>query len=113
MLPRFLHTAPRTLTTLHRARQMSTFTRLVRFEPKAGSAGPLIGQPVDPEQDVGLASYAGETIKVELYSGSSVLAPGEKTGEQAEVGKLLSPLAKSEVGMIRCIGLNVSPRVLS
>lgn len=87
---------------------MSTFTRLVRFTPKSGSPAPLIGQPVDPKQDVGLASYAGEAIKVELYSGSSILSPGEKTGEQAEVGTLLSPLAKSEVGMIRCIGLNVS-----
>lgn len=94
---------------------MSTFTRLVRFEPKpqpgappSTSSGPLIGEPVDPEQDVGLATYADEPIRVRVWSGSSVVAPGHKTGEEVEVGRLLSPLARGEVGMIRCIGLNVS-----
>lgn len=112
MLRRLISTATNSPYHTHHA-AMSTFTRLVRFEPKAGtpSTRPLIGQPVDPKQDVGLAAYAGESIKVVLYSGSSVVAPGEKTGEEVEVGRLLSPLAQSEVGMIRCIGLNVSSSV--
>jgi 2-keto-4-pentenoate hydratase/2-oxohepta-3-ene-1,7-dioic acid hydratase in catechol pathway len=42
------------------------------------------------------------------YSGSSVLSPGIPNGKIATIGKLLSPLAESEVGTIRCIGLNVS-----
>jgi 2-keto-4-pentenoate hydratase/2-oxohepta-3-ene-1,7-dioic acid hydratase in catechol pathway len=87
---------------------MSTYSRLVRFQPTAASSSPLIGQPRDPKQDVGLASYAGEKIEVDVFSGKSILAPGEPTGETAVVETLLSPLAASEVGTIRCIGLNVS-----
>ncbi|KAJ9104358.1 hypothetical protein QFC19_004000 [Naganishia cerealis] len=82
------------------------YARLVRFIPKAGSGKPLIGEPEDATQDVGLAAYNSEPIKVSVFSGSSVLQPGEKTGESFEVERLLSPLAEEEVGTIRCIGLN-------
>ncbi|KAJ9123160.1 hypothetical protein QFC22_001353 [Naganishia vaughanmartiniae] len=84
----------------------TSYARLVRFIPSSGSDKPLIGEPQDPEQDVGLASYNSEPIKVSVFSGSSILQPGEKTGDVVEVGKLLSPLAEKEVGTIRCIGLN-------
>ncbi|RAL67129.1 hypothetical protein DID88_007907 [Monilinia fructigena] len=63
-------------------------------------------QPVDSELDVGAATIAGKEVKVDVYSGSSVLEPGTSTGTIKEVGKLLSPIAESEVGTIRCIGLN-------
>lgn len=86
---------------------MSTYSRLVRFLPP-GSSTPLLGQPRDPKQDVGLASYAGEKIEVDTFSGSSVIAPGGPTGEIAVVETLLSPLAAQDVGTLRCIGLNVS-----
>jgi hypothetical protein len=43
-----------------------------------------------------------------VYSGKSVLSPGEATGKKELVARLLSPLSKEEVGSIRCIGLNVS-----
>ena len=43
---------------------------------------------------------------MEIYSGKSVLSPGAPTGKIETVGRLLSPLAESEVGTIRCIGLN-------
>lgn len=79
---------------------------LVRFVPKS-SEEILIGQPVDSELDVGAAIIAGKEVKVDVYSGSSVLEPGSSTGTIKEVGKLLSPIAESEVGTIRCIGLNV------
>ncbi|ESZ94310.1 hypothetical protein SBOR_5306 [Sclerotinia borealis F-4128] len=82
-----------------------SFERLVRFVPKS-SVEILIGQPVDSELDVGAAIIAGKEVKVDVYSGSSVLEPGISTGTVKEIGKLLSPLAKSEVGTIRCIGLN-------
>lgn len=85
---------------------MSTWSRLVRFVPVSGST-PLIGEPTDPAQDVGLAAFAGEPIEVETFSGSSVLNPGERTGNKEKVKVVLSPLAQSEVGTIRCIGLNV------
>lgn len=85
----------------------STVNRLIRFIPRAGDT-PLIGQPVDPKLDVGLASYERKTIEVDVFSGSSMLNPGEATGKRVEVQQLLSPLAAEEVGTIRCIGLNVS-----
>ena len=37
-----------------------------------------------------------------------MLAPGRETGQTAVIDRILSPLAVSEVGSIRCIGLNVS-----
>lgn len=85
---------------------MSSWSRLVRFEPSSGGA-PQIGEPVDTSLDVGLATFNGEPVEVELFSGSSVVAAGERTGRKETVGRLLSPLAESEVGTIRCIGLNV------
>lgn len=105
--PIFASTAATAGPSLHYA-LMSTFRRLVRFRD-AASKEPLIGEPVDPEQDVGLAAYAGEKIQVELFDGKSVLAPGQRTGAKATVERILSPLAQSEIGTIRCIGLNVSP----
>jgi hypothetical protein len=86
---------------------MSSYSRLVRFLP-ASSQTPVIGEPVNAEQDVGLAAYAGEPVEVEVFSGQSVLNPGERTGRKETVGRLLSPLSQAEVGTIRCIGLNVS-----
>lgn len=79
----------------------------MRFIPKSGSQ-PLIGEPTDPSVDVGVATYNGDTVEVEVFSGSSVVSPGERTGRKEEVGKLLSIVPESEVGTIRCIGLNVS-----
>jgi hypothetical protein len=86
---------------------------LVRFIPKNTSTTsseeePLIGEPCDPNQDVGLASYNSEPIHVSTFTGTSILNPGERTGEKVQVGRILSPLSEGEVGTIRCIGLNVS-----
>ncbi|BGP18776.1 hypothetical protein JCM10213_004265 [Rhodosporidiobolus nylandii] len=83
---------------------MSTYSRLIRFVPQGGSK-PVIGEPTT-DVDVGLATYAGEPVEVTLFSGESVLQPGERTGEKALVERVLSPLAPEEVGTIRCIGLN-------
>lgn len=85
---------------------------LARFVSKS-SKNILIGQPVNKTLDVGAATLAGKDIEVEVYSGSSVLSPGNPTGKTELVGRLLSPLAESEVGTIRCIGLNVSPALIS
>ena len=86
----------------------ANWSRLIRFNPKSAPSQILIGEPVDRELDVGLASYSSEEIKVNVYSGSTVLEAGQQTGKEEVVGRLLSPLAKHEVGTIRCIGLNVS-----
>jgi hypothetical protein len=84
-----------------------TIIGLARFIPKS-SDDILIGEPVDESIDVGAATLAGKDVEVEIYSGSSVLNPGSPTGKTETIGRLLSPLAESEVGTIRCIGLNVS-----
>ncbi|CAK7229865.1 hypothetical protein SBRCBS47491_007392 [Sporothrix bragantina] len=85
---------------------LSSFSRLVRFVPKSSASVILIGQPVDASVDVGLAVRRGEDVRVELFSGSSVLAAGTATGKFDVIDRILSPLALNEVGTIRCIGLN-------
>jgi hypothetical protein len=85
-----------------------TVTGLVRFVPKSNPAKVLIGEPVDPKLDIGLAVYQGKEVSVRPFSGSSVLNPGAATGVTETIERILSPLAQTEVGSIRCIGLNVS-----
>ncbi|KAJ5502529.1 hypothetical protein N7463_005403 [Penicillium fimorum] len=84
----------------------STFSRLVRFVPKSNPTKVLIGEPVDPKLDVGLALYQGKEVAVRPFSGTSVLSPGNVTETTETIARILSPLAQSEVGTIRCIGLN-------
>lgn len=81
---------------------------LVRFVPKSDFTRILIGQPVDEDLDVGVALRKGEKVDVEVFSGSSVLDPGIVTGLTETIHRILSPLAQTEVGTIRCVGLNVS-----
>lgn len=69
----------------------------------------MIGQPVQQDIDVGKALRAGKQVDVSIFSGTSVLQPGSDTGNVETIQRILSPLAQSEVGTIRCIGLNVSP----
>jgi len=81
---------------------MATWSRLVRFQSPT-SPVVRIGEPVDQELDVGLATYRGQgAVEVELYDGKSILSPGQKTGEKVKVERLLSPLSEDEVGTIRC-----------
>jgi hypothetical protein len=80
----------------------------VRFVPKSDPSKVLIGEPVDSQLDVGLALYNGKDVAVRPFSGNSVLNPGQVTDATETIVRVLSPLAQSEVGSIRCIGLNVS-----
>jgi 2-keto-4-pentenoate hydratase/2-oxohepta-3-ene-1,7-dioic acid hydratase in catechol pathway len=82
------------------------FQRIVRFVPKGDESKILLGEPVDASVDVGVAVRKGEDVVVNVYSGSSVLDARSPTGETAVIGRILSPLARKEVGTIRCIGLN-------
>lgn len=84
----------------------------MRFNPKSNPAKVLIGEPTDPQLDVGLALYQGKDVSVRPFSGSTVLNPGQLMGTTESIGRILSPLAQSEVGSIRCIGLNVSSSLL-
>ena len=81
---------------------------LVRFIPTSSPGRVLIGQPVSDTIDVGAALRSGKEVAVNVFTGTSVLSPGQKTGQLDHVERLLSPLAAYEVGAIRCIGLNVS-----
>lgn len=83
----------------------------MRFVPKSNPSKILIGEPVDPKLDVGLALYQGQEVSVRPFSGSSVLSPGKVTEATETIERILSPLAQAEVGTIRCIGLNVSHNV--
>jgi hypothetical protein len=80
----------------------------VRFVPRSDPSKALIGQPEDDNVDVGVAVFKGEDVPVKVFSGASVLAPGQETGKTAVIDRILSPLTANEVGTIRCIGLNVS-----
>lgn len=79
----------------------------MRFVPRSDDAIVLIGEPVDKEIDVGLATRKGQDVKVKVFSGTSILNAGEATDRIEVVSRLLSPLAVNEIGAIRCIGLNV------
>ncbi|KXJ96070.1 fumarylacetoacetate hydrolase family protein [Microdochium bolleyi] len=85
---------------------VQSFTRLMRFVPKASPARILIGEPEDFSVDVGRALFDSKEVYARVWSGKSILAPGEKTEGRELVDRVLSPLARDEVGTIRCIGLN-------
>lgn len=79
----------------------------MRFVPKSNPSRVLIGEPIDPQLDVGLAVHQGKEVPVRPFSGTSVLKPGRITQSTETISRILSPLAQTEVGSIRCIGLNV------
>lgn len=74
--------------------------------PKGNSNAVLIGEPVDPDVDVGAAVRKGQDVQVKLFSGSSALDPGSLTDKTEVIDRVLSPLTQQEAGTIRCIGLN-------
>ncbi|EMT70410.1 homoprotocatechuate catabolism bifunctional isomerase/decarboxylase [Fusarium oxysporum II5] len=85
---------------------LTSFTRLIRFTAKNEPSKILIGEPVSGSVDVGLVLRNGQDVWAYLFTGSSMLELGNKTGQKVQVDRLLSPLAQHEVGTIRCIGLN-------
>lgn len=74
--------------------------------PKGNSDTILIGEPVDPDVDVGAAVRRGQDVQVKLFSGSSALDLGSLTDKVEVIERVLSPLTQQEAGTIRCIGLN-------
>ena len=87
---------------------MSNYSRLVRFVPRSDHKAILIGEPIDAERDIGLATRKNEEVNVKVFSGSSALNPGSLTDRVEQIERLLSPISQEEIGTIRCIGLNVS-----
>lgn len=82
-------------------------TGLVRFVPRGQQNSILIGEPLNSDIDVGKEVRNGQDVEVKVFSGTSVLDAGSETGVIESIDRILSPLAMSEVGTIRCIGLNV------
>ncbi|KAF5371120.1 hypothetical protein D9758_004109 [Tetrapyrgos nigripes] len=84
------------------------WTRLIRFVA-VETYNVHIGQPVDPELDVGLAAHEGKTIKAYEIVGASPLDPAASvTNNILTVKQLLIPLSREQVGLVRGLGLNYS-----
>ncbi|TVY71368.1 Fumarylacetoacetate hydrolase domain-containing protein 2-like protein [Lachnellula suecica] len=79
--------------------------RIVRFIAEDGQE--YCGEPSDAELDVGLAMAENKSVLVKVLAGNSPLDLNTAfTGEEKTAKKILSPLTPSEVGTIRCVGLN-------
>lgn len=67
-----------------------------------------VGEPIDAQLDVGLATFAGDEIKVNELAGASLLdLETQFTGNVLTVKTVLSPITEDETSSIRCVGLNV------
>ncbi|GJJ07226.1 hypothetical protein Clacol_001426 [Clathrus columnatus] len=82
-----------------------TWTRLIRFIAVETKRIHL-GQPVDPNLDVGLAYHKKNTIKAHEIIGSALDPNAKVTTKVLTVGTLLEPLEREEVKLVRCLGLN-------
>jgi len=83
----------------------TTWTRLIRFVA-AETSEVHIGQPVDPNIDVGLAFQAKRPIRAYEIHGSALDTSAQVTKKVLTVKELLAPLSRNEVGLVRCLGLN-------
>lgn len=81
-----------------------SWTRLIRFvavEDGLVHLGEVVG---DAGLDVGLATFEKKTVRAKVVTGS--IFDGVVTDKILTVSQLLSPIDKSEVPIIRCLGLN-------
>ncbi|TDL29628.1 hypothetical protein BD410DRAFT_780097 [Rickenella mellea] len=83
----------------------TNWTRLIRFVAEETSEV-HIGQPVDPNQDVGLAYNRKEPIKAHAIYGTALSPSALVSDKVLTVKELLSPLARDEIRLVRCLGLN-------
>lgn len=83
--------------------------RLIRFRALDGRI--LRGEPIlpaDEEVDLGLTTNANQ-LQARVISGSDiydVTGTTQVTGEVVTVEQILSPLAQSDIPILRCVGLN-------
>lgn len=82
--------------------------RLIRFESTDGRV--LRGEPVLPSEDFDLGKVTeSDKLKAKIITGDDIFDTTGKTkvtDEEATVKKLLGPLVREEVPVLRCIGLN-------
>ncbi|PSR81035.1 hypothetical protein PHLCEN_2v6566 [Hermanssonia centrifuga] len=81
------------------------WTRLIRFVA-AETAQIHIGEPIDPELDVGLAFHKEQAIKAYEIFGSALDPAAQVTKNVLTVKQLLPPLSREQIGVVRCLGLN-------
>ena len=84
------------------------WTRLIRFESTDGRT--LRGEPTLPSEDFDLGNLKeSDQVKAKVISGDDIFDTTGKTkvtDEEVTVKKILGPLTREEVPVIRCIGLN-------
>lgn len=97
------------LRTLENANMTLAWKRLIRFEAVDGRI--LRGEPVlpaDKDIDLGFITEADQ-IQARILEGEDIYdTTGETvlTEQVAQVKRVLSPLAQSDVPILRCVGLN-------
>jgi 2-keto-4-pentenoate hydratase/2-oxohepta-3-ene-1,7-dioic acid hydratase in catechol pathway len=65
-----------------------------------------IGQPIDSALDVGLAVHQKRPVKAFEITGSALDPSAQVTKNVLTVKTLFAPLAREEVKLVRCLGLN-------
>jgi len=83
----------------------TSWTRLIRFVAKE-TAMVHVGEPLDASLDVGLAYHQGKAIKAREIIGSALDPAAQFSNNILTVKELLAPLAREEVKLVRCLGLN-------
>ncbi|KAH9045368.1 fumarylacetoacetate hydrolase [Lactarius pseudohatsudake] len=81
------------------------WTRLIRFVA-AETSKIHIGQPIDPQLDVGLAVANTKRVLAHEILGSPFDPAAQLTKNILSVKTLLSPLSREQIGLARCLGLN-------
>ncbi|KAJ9502333.1 hypothetical protein H2202_002398 [Exophiala xenobiotica] len=89
------------------------WTRLIRFTTADGRV--LRGEPILPSEDFDLGKVTeADQLKAKVIVGEDPFDTTGKTivsDEVATVKKLLGPLAKEEVPILRCVGLNYAKHI--
>jgi len=83
----------------------ANWTRLIRFVA-AETSRIHIGQPIDPNVDVGLVVWGRQTIKAYEITGSAFDSNARVTDTVLTVKHLMEPLSREQVKLVRCLGLN-------
>ncbi|TVY24326.1 Fumarylacetoacetate hydrolase domain-containing protein 2-like protein [Lachnellula hyalina] len=83
---------------------MAAWTHLVRFIAEEDAQIHFGNVDASKYPDVGLSLFKGEKVAANLINGSAF--SGTVTEKVVHIKQLLSPLAASDVPIIRCMGLN-------
>jgi hypothetical protein len=87
----------------------TVWSRLIRFEATDGRI--LNGQPILPRGtsvDLGLIT-AADSIKAHVVTGDDIFDTSGKTrvtNEEVNVKRVLAPMRREDIPILRCVGLN-------